>query len=354
MKKIYYRHGEHTKKGMRVFYILSSLLIIIILGGVIAAIDIYHQNIGAVSNNPNPIAVTIKPGLTLPQIANTLKSAGVIKSTWAFEWYGKSDGSASKYLQAGTYNIRQSQDVSSIVTEITNGVQTSNLVTILPGQRIDQIETSLIGDGFSRSSVISALKLSNYYSQYPMFASVPNTSTMEGFLYPDSFDRVPSTKVSTIINESLAEMQKNLTTSVVDGFSKQGLTIYQGVTLASIVQQEVSDTKIMPTVAQVFLLRLKNGMSLGSDVTAFYGAIVAGATPSVSYNSPYNTRIYSGLPPGPISNVTKQALEAVANPSNTNYLYFVSGDNGTTYFSTTLAEHNAQVSQYCKKLCSVN
>jgi UPF0755 protein len=93
-------------------------------------------------------------------------------------------------------------------------------------------------------------------------------------------------------------------------------------------------------------------MDLGSDVTAFYGAIVAGQPPSLTYNSPYNTLINSGLPPGPISNVSAPYLQAVAHPASTNYLYFVTGDNGVTYFSTTLSQHNQQIQQYCQKLCT--
>ena len=281
-----------------------------------------------------------------------LKSADVIRSDWAFEWYVRNDGYASQYIEAGTYDLRQNQDVAGIVSELTNGVQASNLVTILPGQRIDQIETSLIRDGFSKTSVINALQLSNYVNKYPMLQYAPSDATLEGFLYPDSFDRVGTTTAADIVNESLSEMQSKLTASIVAGFAKNSLNVYQGVTIASIVEQEVSQTSIKPTVAQVFISRYKLGMTLGSDVTAYYGSIVAGLSPSLTYNSPYNTLINTGLPPGPISNVSESSLQAVAYPSNTNYLYFVAGDNGTTYFSTTLAEHDAQTAQYCTKLCA--
>ena len=82
------------------------------------------------------------------------------------------------------------------------------------------------------------------------------------------------------------------------------------------------------------------------------GAIVAGQPPSLTYDSAYNTLLYPGLPPGPISNVSESYLQAVAHPANTNYLYFVTGDNGITYYSTTLQEHNSQVQEYCQKLCA--
>jgi UPF0755 protein len=93
-------------------------------------------------------------------------------------------------------------------------------------------------------------------------------------------------------------------------------------------------------------------MQLGSDVTAFYGTAINNQPNSVSYDSPYNTRIHSGYPPSPIGNVSSSGLLAVANPADTDYLYFVAGDDNITYFSRTLAEHDANVAQHCKILCN--
>ncbi len=147
-------------------------------------------------------------------------------------------------------------------------------------------------------------------------------------------------------------MQERLNPDIRAAFTKRGLTVHQGVILASITEQEVSNASDRPVVAQVFLKRMQDGMQLGSDVTAFYGAIIAGKEPTVFYDSPYNTRIHNGLPPGPISNVSASSLQAIANPAGTNYVYFVAGDDGKTYFSNTLAEHEALTKEHCKKLCN--
>jgi UPF0755 protein len=93
-------------------------------------------------------------------------------------------------------------------------------------------------------------------------------------------------------------------------------------------------------------------MPLGSDVTAYYGSIINGLSPSVSYDSPYNTLLHTGLPPTPISNVNDQALNAVAHPATTDWLYFVTGDNGITYFSQTAQQQQTNTALYCHKLCS--
>jgi UPF0755 protein len=122
--------------------------------------------------------------------------------------------------------------------------------------------------------------------------------------------------------------------------------------LASIVEQEVSKPTDRSQVAQVFLTRLQKDMMLGSDVTARYGAIMAGQSPTnLTFDSPYNTLKHKGLPPTPISNLSDSSLTAAANPAASNWLYFVAGDDGTTYFSTNLQDHQALTAKYCHKLC---
>src|SRR5262249_42553942 len=155
----------------------------------------------------------------------------------------------------------------------------------------------------------------------------PSGANLEGFLFPDTFQKDANTNPQVIVQESLTEMGQHLTPSIRASFAREGLTVYQGVTLASIVEQEVSNDSDRAQAAQVFLSRLKSGMPLGSDVTAFYGALLAGVKPSTTYDSRYNTLLHKGLPPGPISNVSDSSLQAVAHPAKTSWLYFVTGDN---------------------------
>ena len=113
----------------------------------------------------------------------------------------------------------------------------------------------------------------------------------------------------------------------------------------------MSNLKDKPVVASVFYNRLNSGNRLESDVTVLYGAVNDGQEPSLNYDSPYNTFTNKGLPIGPISNVSNESLMAVADPKNSNYLFFVAGDDGVTYFSKTLADHERAVAEHCKKLC---
>ncbi len=274
----------------------------------------------------------------------------MIRETWAFEWYVRNNNLRDK-LQAGSYYLRPSQSVAEITNVLTQGKVATDLVTILPGQRLDQIRQSLIRSGFDSSKVDMALD-PDTYKDHPALVDKPAGASLEGYLYPESFQKNTDTSAEIIVKASLDQMQNRLTPEIRAGFVRQGLTVHQGVILASIVEQEVNNLDDKPKVAQVFLLRLKQNIQLGSDVTAFYGAIVDGEKPSVLYDSPYNTRKYGGYPPGPISNVTGASLAAVANPATTDFLYFVAGDDGVTYFSHTLQEHEALTAQHCKKLCS--
>jgi UPF0755 protein len=254
-------------------------------------------------------------------------------------------------MQAGTYALRPSMSVKDIVNVLVDGSVKSDLVTILPGQRLDQVRQTLINAGFDPDAVDAALDPANY-AGHPALSDKPADAGLEGFLYPDSYQKQANTDPSTIIKESLDEMSEHLTPQLRAGFATRGLSVYQAVTLASVVEKEVSKQSDRSQAAQVFLKRLSTGMELGSDVTAFYGAIIAGRDPSVSYDSPYNTRLHTGLPVGPISNISEGSLQAVANPAATDWLYFVAGDDGTTHFSKTLEEHEALTKQYCHELCS--
>lgn len=310
----------------------------------------YHQNLRPVSNVQTVSVVTIPSGASVSRIAATLKKDNLIRSDWAFQWYVSSTESRDK-LKAGTYALRPSQSVAEIVSILTQGKIATTLVTIPPGRRIDEVRSILINSGFDVAGVDRALNADKYRG-HPALVEMPGTvKSLEGYIYPESIQKDASTTPREFITKFLDEMQKRLTPDIRNGIASQGLNVYQGITLASIVEKEVSKVADRPVVAQVFLKRLRQNMPLGSDVTAIYGAILNDKAPSITYDSAYNTHKHVGLPPTPISNVSASSLAAVAHPANTDWLYFVSGDDGNTYFSRTLEEHQALTRQHCKKLC---
>lgn len=323
------------------------------MAGILGSIFARHQydaELGPVNTNQTTQLFTVAEGNSVKLIAANLEKAHLIRSAWALELYAHSKELATK-LQAGTYAFSPSEGTPRIVSTLIKGKTSSRLITILPGRRIDQIRADLINDGFAPKDVDAALNPAQY-NDLPVLSFKPaNVNTLEGLLWPDSFQKDNNTTVGDIIRESLQETGQQLTSDVQAAFAAEGLNTYQGLTLTSIITQEVSKPTDQTQVAQVFLGRLKSGMMLGSDVTANYGAIAAGLQPSLTYDSPYNTLLHTGLPPTPISNVTLSALNAATHPANTNWVYFVTGDDGTTYFSTTLQEHQALTQKYCHKLC---
>ncbi|PID99653.1 hypothetical protein CSA80_00080 [Candidatus Saccharibacteria bacterium] len=346
--------GHRTNTGGTKRNAWKTLLAVILVLGVLVTVAGwilwrgYQADLQPVGGNRTEVIV-IEKGESVKNIAQKLKAAKLIRSERAFEYYARIH-KLSSFLQAGSYKLSQAQGVPEIVSILTHGKVTTTLVTILPGQRLDQIRQSLIDQGFSESEVDAALEPAQYEAA-PVLASKPAGAKLEGYLYPETFQRTATTNAKEIIEQSLAQMQQQLTPAITDGFKRQGLTVYEGITLASIVEQEVANVDERAQAAQVFIKRSQVGMPLGSDPTAFYASIPAGAGRDVTYDSPYNTRLYTGFPPTPIGNVSKSSLEAVANPADTDWLFFVSGDDGITRFSKTLQEHEALAEKYCHKLC---
>jgi len=348
---VYRINGKrHRRSWLKRVILASGIFLVLLIIATVGVWRYYEITLRPVSSTAPVQAVTVESGSSITQIADMLANMKVIRSSWTFQAYVRREGVGAE-LQAGTYSLSGSQSVQNIVSQLTHGKVQAQLVTILPGQRLDQIEQSLINDGFSKTSVEAALQPAQYEGMAAL-VDKPAGNSLEGYLYPDSFERTSTTQPSDIIRESINEMQTHLTPSIRQAFANEGLSTYQGIILASIVEQEVTTPSDMAQAAQVFLKRLSIGMSLGSDVTAMYGSRLAGQGTSLTYDSPYNTLLNTGLPPTPISNVNATALNAVAHPANTSWLYFVTGDNGTTYFSQTLQQQQQNTAEYCHKLCS--
>ncbi|HWB39586.1 MAG TPA: endolytic transglycosylase MltG [Candidatus Saccharimonadales bacterium] len=347
-----YLAGAKSRRssGLHRLAYLGVILLVVIALGAIRVRMVYDADLKPVSSDQKTQIFNVKQGSSVKDIATDLQSAHLIRSAWAFELYVHSK-ELSDSLQAGTYALSPSQTTGDIATTITKGRVSSQLVTIVPGRRIDQVRADLINAGFSPDDVAKALEPAQY-ANLPVMAYKPaNVNTLEGLLWPDSWYKDSNSDASDIIRKSLTAMGQHITPDVQAAFAAEKLTVYQGLILTSIVEQEVSRPADQTQAAQVFLTRIKNGSVLGSDASTRYGAVAAGQVPNLFYDSAYNTLKHPGLPPTPISTISANALNAVEHPARTNWLYFVTGDNGVTYFSTNLQDHEAKTQQYCHKLC---
>lgn len=344
------KHFHRTNRGKIVIF--SSLLAIAFSFGLLAiGANVWYQGqLKPVTSESVKIKIDIPEGQLPKTTASTLQDKKIINSSQAFLWYLRNKGLTGK-IQAGQYELDSSKSTPEIATALTDGKVSSKLITILPGKRLDQIRQTFIDNGFSANDIDKALDASNYRN-HPALVGKPTNQSLEGYLYPESFKIDSSTTPETIIKQSLDQMANALTPDLIENFRSQGLGIHQGVTLASIVEREASKESDKKLIAGVFLNRLKQGMQLQSDPTYHYAAYLLNIAPNNNIDSPYNTYVAPGLPPGPIANMTKSSLQAVGSPAQHQYLYFVAGDDGVTYFAKTLEEHNDLVKQYCKKGCS--
>ena len=324
--------------------------------------------------------IEISAGESVKQIANNLKQAGLIRNPLAFELYARINNLHAK-LKAGKYSFRKTMSARDIAKQLVNGVVSSDVfnLTILPGTNLlgdkGKSQTGIIHQfrtlGYSEEEINQALTkhydnpiLKGLYADENKLSSldIPAKLSLEGYLYGETYQFYNHEKLENVITTILNQFNDVVVSNQLEEkFKARGFTLRQGITLASIIQKE-ANTEDMPGVSMVFQNRLKRGIALGSDVTATYAADITGIDRTnatnvdiLAVNSLYNTRKFPGLPPGPIAVPSKAALLAVAEPdsSKASMLYFLTGDDGLMYYSSTDAEHNQKIRDHCQKLCKV-
>ena len=324
--------------------------------------------------------IEISAGESVKQIANNLKQADLIRNPLAFELYARINNLHAK-LKTGKYSFRKTMSARAIAKQLVNGVVSSDVfnLTILPGTNLlgdkGKSQTGIIHQfrtlGYSEEEINQALTkhydnpvLKGLYADETKLSNpeIPVKLALEGYLYGETYQFYNHEKLENVITTILNQFNDVVVSNQLEEkFKARGFTLREGIILASIIQKEAR-TEDMPGVSMVFQNRLKQGIALGSDVTATYAADITGidrtnATNAdiLAVNSLYNTRKFPGLPPGPIAVPSKAALLAVAEPdsSKASMLYFLTGDDGLMYYSSTDAEHNQKIRDHCQKLCKV-
>ena len=340
-------HKKLSKTGL--IFIVILLIVIAAFSGAGGYRVWIQQQMKPISSESRLEVVDIPEGATVQEIAKSLQEKKIIRNAQAFTTYVRNNGLMNQ-LKAGTYQLDASSSTQDIASTIAEGKVQEDLITILPGKRIDQIRQVFEKKGYPANEIDAALDPTTY-KNHPALVSKPKVQSLEGYLYPESFKTSSLSTPTTIVEQSLDEMAKVITPDIIDAWKKQGFTSHEAITLASIIEQEVSSPSDRKKVAGVFYNRLKKNMMLQFDLTYKYAAIQMGVAPNPNIESLYNTYQIFGLPPGPISNVSKSSLEAVAYPDEHDHLYFVAGDDGITRFSNTLEEHEALTKKYCINLC---
>jgi UPF0755 protein len=284
----------------------------------------------------------VNAGDSAPGIATRLKSAGLIRSRNAWITYVNFHGLRPR-LKTGTFLLRPSDSGSDIAEILASGHTLSRALVVPEGYRLSQIESRASDLGISKASFEAALKAPHNQS---FLSSKPANVDLEGYLFPDSYNVTAETTADSLVQAMLDNFGKRVGSEYTQAFAAQNLNLHQGLTIASIVEREVSNPDDKPIVAQVFLKRIKLGMNLGSEVTARYAADLLGVPFATNIDSPYNTLNHPGIPPGPICSPGLDSLDAVAHPASTDYLYFITGRDHKDYFARTYQEHLQNIQKH--------
>jgi len=287
----------------------------------------------------------IEQGDSVGLIAYNLQQAGVIKSASAFRDYLVYAG-LDTAIQAGNFSLSPADPAVTIAAQLLDPTPGDVTFVVLPGWRLEEIAAALPTSGLNIDPAAFARA-----ARDPRYrpALLPEGSGAEGFLFPGEYVLRRATSADTLVTLMQQNFDLHLSDELKAGFEAQGLTVFQAVTLGSILQREAVEQDEMPIIASVFLNRLNAGIKLDADPTVQYalGLTADGwwknplYAEDLQFDSAYNTYLYPGLPPGPIANPSVEALRAVASPAETPYYYFRAACDGSGRhrFAVTYEEH---------------
>ncbi len=315
---------------------------------------------------PQPMSFEIAPGATARAVAENLQAAGLIADARLFEAYVRVSGLAGR-LEAGTFTLSPHMTIPQIAEALQDARAPEIVVRVGDGWRLEQtadyldLNTVLDGVEYKRRGLFADLTGIDM-TGYAFLASRPADASLEGYLYPDTY-RLPAEEVD--VTDLLRRQLDRFANLVVPAYraaanaGRTSLTLHQVLTVASIVEREAVVDEERPLIAAVYLNRLARGMKLEADPTVQYAMGYQAATGQwwktpvfleeyAQVDSPYNTYRVTGLPPGPICSPGVKSVEAVLDPAEHDYLYFVAlpDGSGRHAFAQTFEEHLENVRRY--------
>jgi UPF0755 protein len=288
----------------------------------------------------------VKEGSSLKEVAGELEKRGLITNKTLFVLWARVKG-YGKDVRAGEYSLSPAMAPIQLLEILRKGLVILHAVTIPEGFTRDQIADVLAAKGLAdRKRFLEFTEDKTLLRQYGI-----SGPSLEGYLFPDTYHFSRGTPTLAII-DTMVRRFRQAVTPLMEQARGTGMKFEDVVILASIVEKETGRPEERPLIASVFLNRLKLGMRLESDPTVIYGIENFGGDlkkKDLTEKTPYNTYVIHGLTPGPIANPGLDSIKAVISPARTDYLYFVSKNDGSHQFSKTLAEHNRAVEMYQKK-----
>ena len=300
------------------------------------------------------VIVEIAPGTAAPESARLLASQGVLAHPWPFVAL-YTLGRWRYHLKAGAYLFDRPLSPLNVYRKIVRGEVYLRDVVVPEGSnrfdiaRILQNRLDIPAENFIQATANPAA----------IRDLDPQAPSLEGYLFPDTYQFEYRTPAARVVHRMLGRFRQIFNQDFRQDLRRSDLNLHQAMTIASLVEKETPDPPERPIVAQVFESRLEKHMPLQCDPTVLYAAdlrrhpLGAITENDLQIDSPYNTYLHPGLPPGPIANPGKASLRAVLDPASTSFLYFVSNNHGGHTFARTLAEHQRNVARYRKQLAAL-
>jgi peptidoglycan lytic transglycosylase G len=291
--------------------------------------------------------VEIAPGTGSRAIGKALVDAGVVRDEWTFRLAVSLTGT-QRELKAGEYRFTTPASAKDVARKLARGEVFLRPITFPEGLSLKEMASIYQSRGLGTSAAFLAAARNTSAVK----ALDPAARDLEGYLFPDTYNVPRKMSADALVHKMVQAFLRVYGETVQKEVEARGGNLREIVTLASIVEKEAAQRDERPIIAAVYQNRLRIGMGLQCDPTVIYALEKAGrytgnlTKADLKLDSPYNTYKYAGLPPGPIASPGRASLEAAARPAAVDYLYFVSRNDGSHVFATTLAEHNKNVKQW--------
>jgi UPF0755 protein len=300
------------------------------------------------------IEVVVPEGAGVSGTADILEKAGVIRSAFGFTVYAALTGQSAG-LQAGSYELAPSSP-PNVLTVLTAGptvVDNEVTVTLIEGWDSNEIQEALVAAGLNMGdfgrTVDDSIVEGGIAQDSVLFDGKPARSSLEGYLFPDTYTVFDDSTSQDLINRMVANLDSKLTDDMRQKIAESDMTFHEILTLASIVEKEVFKPEDRRVVAGIFMNRIEDEYLIQSDATVNFITGKNTTRPSADdllVESAYNTYLFPGLPPGPVSNPGIDAIDAVLNAEDTDYYFFLTTPENETIYSRTLDEHNASTFEH--------
>lgn len=341
------RKTKLNRKGRRNFVLL--LIIILIISASVISLG-YLGSLSAPVNPANSeiVSIEIPSGSTAQKIAVILDENKLIKSVLAFRIKSKIDGLEAKY-KSGYYNLSKSMSMEEIMGLLQKGTALTVRFTIPEGFDIKKITERLVSEKLADpDEFLKQIEQGTF--DYKFLTDAPaGMERLEGYLYPDTYEVFPDSSESQILDKMLSRFNQVFTDEYYTRAKELGMTINEVITLASIIEREARIPEDRPLISSVFHNRLDIKMPIQSCATVQFilGDQKAKLTnKDIAIESPYNTYLISGLPPGPICSPGLDSIKAALYPADTQYLYFLAKGDGSSVFSVTYEDFLANKAKY--------